>query len=132
MRKPVKSFLLSSASFLIVTLYYPGLSYDNVGVLIAASAVFGLVSISVKPILGLLSLPLNLFTFGLFSFLIGTLLLYLVSFFVAGFSIVGFDFRGVDISGFAIANFFVVPLLAAIFASVLISWLSTALRWVFH
>ena len=132
MRKPLKSFLLSSASFLVVTVYYPGLSYENIGVLIIASGAFGLISISVKPVLRFVSLPLNLFTFGLFSFLIGTLLLYLVSFFVSGLTIIGFDFQGFDISGFSIPSFFVIPILGAIFASILISWLSTALRWIFH
>ena len=132
MRKFIKAFILSSASFFTVSFFYPGIVFENPQILLLASLFFGGISVTLKPVLKIFSLPLNLFTFGLFSFLLGIFLLYLVGFFIEGVSIAVVDFPGMDISGFAIPSFFVVPFFSALLASLLISWLSTILRWVFH
>lgn len=132
MKKLAKTFLLSTTSFLLVTFFFPGLEYKTIEILILAALFFGLLSLLLKPILKFFSLPLNLLTFGLFSFFIGAILLYLVSFFVAGFSILGFDFPGLEISGLSVPAVHLIPIFSAVIASLLIGWLSTLLRWLFH
>lgn len=132
MRKIARQLILSGASFFIISYFYPGLSFEKMEILLVASIVFGILGLSIKPVLRVLSLPLNLFTFGLFSFFSGTLIIFLVSFFVAGFSVIAFDFPGVEISGFSIPAFRLIPIISALVASVLIGWLNTTLRWVFH
>ena len=54
---------------------------------LVAAAVLGLVNVTVKPILFILTLPINLLTLGLFTFVINAMMLGLVSWFVPGFHI---------------------------------------------
>lgn len=132
MRKLLRAPILGFASFLVVAYFYPGLSYESIAILVLSSTLFGFLSLTVRPILRIFSLPLNLFTFGLFSFFSGAILIYLVSIFIPGFSIVGFDFSGVEISGFSIPSLHLIPIFSALVASILISWLNVFLKWLFH
>lgn len=132
MRKITRQIILSIVSFFAISYFYPGFNFEKTEVLIIASVVFGLLVLTIKPLLKLVSLPLNLFTFGLFSFFSGALIIFIVSFFVAGFAVVGFDFPGAEISGFSIPEFYFIPVFSALLASILVSWLNTLLRWVFH
>lgn len=52
-----------------------------------AALVLALLNALVRPILMVLSMPLNLLTMGLFTFVINALLLYLAQKYVSGFSI---------------------------------------------
>jgi len=131
-RNIFKQLILSIVSFFVVGFFFPGIEFEKIEVLLIASTVFAILIMFVKPVLKLISLPLNLFTFGLFSFFSGALLLYLVSIAVGGFSIVPFDFPGVEISGFFVPKFHAIAMFSALIASIFISWLSTLLRWVFH
>lgn len=132
MRSIFKQIILSIVSFFVVGYFFPGIEFEKIEILVIASVVFAILIMAVKPVLKLISLPLNLFTFGLFSFFSGALLLYLVSFAVWGFSIVAFDFPGVEISGFFVPKFQAIAIFSALIASTFISWLNTLLRWVFH
>lgn len=52
--------------------------------------IWGVISVTIRPILGLLTLPINLITFGLFSFILNALLFWFVASFVQGFEVHGF------------------------------------------
>jgi putative membrane protein len=52
--------------------------------------VLGLVNAVIRPVLIILTLPINILTLGLFTLVINGLLFWFVSSFVKGFSIVGF------------------------------------------
>ncbi|MCH8821028.1 phage holin family protein [Patescibacteria group bacterium] len=132
MRNIVKQLFLSTTSFFVVGYFFPGIEFEKIEILLVASIVFAVLIMVAKPILKFISLPLNLFTFGLFSFFSGALLLYLISIVVSGFSIVNFDFSGLEISGFFVPKFHAIAIFSALIASILISWLNTLLRWVFH
>ncbi len=62
-----------------------GVRYETVGALAMATVVIGLVNSLIRPILALLTLPLNCLTFGLFGFVLNAIL-----FWVAGNSVPGF------------------------------------------
>jgi len=75
-----------------------GLAYFSQGELLVvggwqdallAAVVLGLVNTFIKPLLKLLTLPLNVMTLGLFSIVINTFMLYIVSWVVPGFETVG-------------------------------------------
>ena len=132
MRKIARSIILSFASFLLTSYFYPGFSFEKAQILVISAFVFSLLILAVNPILKVLSLPLNLFTFGLFSIFSGALLIYIVGSAVSGFSIVAYNFPGVEISGFAIPPFLVTPVFSAAISSILVGWLNTLLKWVFH
>src|SRR5690606_39983683 len=92
-----------------------GVEVDSVLAGIVAAALLGLVNISVRPVLIILTLPVNLLTLGLFTLVINALMLMLVAWLVPGFHIAGFG------AGLAAA------LLLAV-VSALASWLPPG-RW---
>jgi putative membrane protein len=57
---------------------------------VIAALVLALVNAIVKPIVGLLSLPITILTLGLFSLVINALMLYLVAWLVSGVHTTGF------------------------------------------
>ncbi|MDO4539584.1 MAG: phage holin family protein [Syntrophomonadaceae bacterium] len=79
---------------------------------IVGSIVLGIVNALIRPVLLILTLPLNIMTLGLFTFVINALMLWLTS---------------VTIKGFDLANFWWALLTAVILSliSMLLSWLVT-------
>lgn len=65
---------------------------DVVGIYSAvmAAIMLGLVTMFVRPILWLLTLPLTLLTFGLFTFVLNALIFWFVGSFIDGFDVHGF------------------------------------------
>ena len=83
--------LLLSAIFVVIGAYIiPGISVDSFGTAIWVAIVLGLLNAVVKPILTVLTLPINFITLGLFMFVINVLMIYLTSYFVHGFVVTGF------------------------------------------
>lgn len=82
-------WLIAALSILIAAYIVPGVSITLVGALIAA-VVLGALNLFIRPMLFVLTLPINLLTLGLFSFVINALLVLLTSYLVPGFSIGGF------------------------------------------
>lgn len=70
--------------------FIPGISVTNFTTAIVVALVLGVLNILIRPLLLILTLPVNLLSLGLFTFVINALLLWLVSFFVKGFEVSGF------------------------------------------
>jgi len=85
----LKWFVLT-ASILLVSYLLDGIHVDHFLTAVFAAAVLGILNSIVRPILILLTLPINLLTFGIFTFIINAALLMLVSVIIPGFDIDGF------------------------------------------
>ena len=83
-------FLGTVLAVLAAAYFVPGFSVDSFYIAAVVAVVLGVLNITLKPILLLLTLPLNIITLGLFSFVINAGLLLLVASFVQGFAIEGF------------------------------------------
>jgi len=91
----LKTFLSSAIVLFAVAKIIPGISYQNdLRVLLAAALVFALIQILITPILGFLTLPFNLLSFGLASVVINVGLFYLISYLVPSFTFSSFEFSG--------------------------------------
>ena len=55
-----------------------------------AALVWGVLSLTLRPVLRILTLPLTLLSLGLFSFVLNAGLFWLMSLFVPGFAVAGF------------------------------------------
>lgn len=108
-------WLVNTLALLLAAAVLKGVEVDSVLAGIVAAALLGLVNISVRPVLIILTLPVNLLTLGLFTLVINALMLMLVAWLVPGFHIAGFG------AGLAAA------LLLAI-VSALVSWFVPG-RW---
>jgi putative membrane protein len=93
--------LATALSLLIVDIVVPGVDIANFPSAIIAAIAIGLVNAFIRPIVQVLSLPINFVTLGAFSFVVNGLLLWLTSVFVSGFTmngIVAFIFAPIVLS----------------------------------
>lgn len=82
-------WLLSTAAIMLTAYLLPRTSVTFVSALIA-SVVLGLLNTLVKPLLVLLTLPVNILTLGLFTLVINGIIISLASAIVPGFKVGGF------------------------------------------
>lgn len=68
----------------------PGIKLDGFLTAFIAAAVIAIVNISLKPMLNLITLPINVLSLGLFTLVINAVLLMFVAYIVTGFEIDGF------------------------------------------
>jgi putative membrane protein len=90
LRGLVLRFLFGVAGLWIAAQIVPGIAYRNLGSLLAAAAILGVINAVIRPILVILTLPLTLVTFGLFLLVINAFTLKLVTLFLHGFHVPGF------------------------------------------
>ena len=90
------------ALFLTAQLLGPAFQVTGFGAALVAAAVLGIVNAVIRPVLLLLTLPLNIVTLGLFTFVINAVMLLLVSHVIAGFRVEGF---GTALLGSVILSF---------------------------
>ena len=90
MRHFVFRWIITTIAVMASSAFLPGMRYDTMGSLIAASLLLGILNAFVRPFLLLLSAPLILLTLGLFILVVNGLMLLLVPTFVPGFHVEGF------------------------------------------
>lgn len=83
-------WVLTAVILLIVDAIMPGITINTFGTALIAALVMGLVNFFIRPVLTLLTLPLNILTLGLFSFVINAMLFGLVGWLVPGFHVDNF------------------------------------------
>lgn len=83
-------WVLTAVILLIVDAILPGIAISGFGTALIAALVMGLVNFFIRPVLALLTLPLNMLTLGLFSFVVNAILFALVAWLVPGFEVVSF------------------------------------------
>ncbi len=129
----IKNFLQSITATAIAMMITPyvvtGFQVDNtVETILIASVVLVLVNFFVKPIVNLVSFPINMVTLGFFGFIINALMLYITSYLVGGIMI---EAGRLTINYFGV-NFPTVELplwyLTLVAASVVISTINWILR----
>jgi putative membrane protein len=83
-------WVIVSLLLLLIANFIPGIAIDNFATAMIAIFVFGLINVFIKPLLLLLTLPINLLTLGLFTVVINAGLFLLGAHFVDGFHVDGF------------------------------------------
>jgi putative membrane protein len=83
-------WLVSALAFLALPYIVSGITVSGFGTALVLALLWGVVGITIKPILLILTLPLNLLTFGIFMFIINGFLLWLLGGVVKGFEVHGF------------------------------------------
>jgi putative membrane protein len=103
--------LATALGLLIVDLAVPGVDIASFPAALLAAVAVGVVNSAIRPVLSVLSLPINFLTLGLFSLVVNGVCFWLASLFVPGFVVSG--------------------LLALIFGPVILSFSSTFLNTYF-
>ena len=90
----MKAFLLkwfiTAVSIFIVANIFGIIHIENLKALVLAALILGILNAILRPILIILTLPINIFTLGLFTLVINGFLLYVVAGLVSGFEIASF------------------------------------------
>jgi putative membrane protein len=110
LRKFLFKLVITIASMLVVVKILPWAEVKDPVALIAAALLLGIFNSIIRPLLIILTLPINIISFGLFIFVINGLILYVISMLVPGF-----ELRNLG---------------SAILASILISIVSGAINWI--
>lgn len=82
-------WVISACALLLATEVVPGFEVENFYFALVAAFVLGLLNAIVRPVLFLLTLPVNLVTLGLFTFVINGVLIWFMSTFIEGVHVDG-------------------------------------------
>lgn len=83
-------WLLSATSILLAGYFISGVKVAGLWSALVLAFVLGLLNIFIKPLITLLTLPINILTLGLFTLVINALIIMLASSIVKGFEVGGF------------------------------------------
>jgi putative membrane protein len=81
---------INAVALLAVAYLLDGVEVAGFGAALIAALLLAVVNVTLRPLLLLLTIPINLVTLGLFTFVINAAMLLLVANLVGGFSIAGF------------------------------------------
>lgn len=107
------TWLLNAAALWLTALIGIGIRFNpmTLGSVLIAALILGLVNALIRPVMIVLTLPINLVTLGLFTFVINALVLYIVAWLTPAMEITGFW--------------------QALLAAIILSIISALLSWVF-
>lgn len=88
MKTIIKLFLMGVA-VMISAYVIPGVSVDRFFTAVVVAVILTIVNFTIKPIVTLLTLPINILTLGLFTFIINALMILIVASLVPGFVVTG-------------------------------------------
>jgi putative membrane protein len=103
----VLSIILSTIAVFVAANILPGVHVDSFLTAMVVAVVLGFINAFIRPIIFLLTLPINLLTLGLFTFVIIGGLVMLVSAIVPGFHVDGFFWALAFAFVLALVNLFV-------------------------
>ena len=83
-------WLLTSLFILIVPYLIQGVNVTSFGTAILVALILGILNVILKPILLLLTLPINILTLGLFTLVINGFMVFIATKLIPGFEITNF------------------------------------------
>lgn len=121
--------LFTLCLFLIIQLV-PGASITGgFWTLLTAGIVLSLLFILLKPILSIISFPVNMITLGIFNIFINALLLYLLTIFVTEVSITAFTYDRMNFFGFITPVMTFNTFFAYLYAAFVLTLINNFIRW---
>ncbi len=90
MKNILIKWLVMTAAILTAAYTLDGINVSSFSAAVLAAAGLGVLNAVLRPVLLLVTLPINILSLGLFTFVINALMLKLVAMIVPGFDVVGF------------------------------------------
>jgi len=129
-KKILRYFLFNLAALYFVEKYIGGVDYaSNYRVLLLAAGALTVAMVVIRPIVKIVTLPINLLTLGLLGGFINAFLLYGVTYVVPNFNINPFSFEGFAYRGIIIPKFSLGTIGATIAIAAIISLVTSILSW---
>jgi putative membrane protein len=83
-------WLLTTAAIILTGILVPGITVGSFWTAFWLALLLGLLNVTLKPLLVILTLPINIITLGMFVFVINALMVWLASTVIKGFEVEGF------------------------------------------
>jgi len=84
------SILISSVAVFVTGYILPGIQISNFGIAIVVAIILGVINTFIRPVLLILTLPINILTLGLLTFVIMGFSVWLASLILPGFEVENF------------------------------------------
>ena len=131
MKGIIRTIAIYTGSLVLLPYIIPGVRIDgNWLTFLFAGIILALLYTLLKPILKIISFPLNIATFGLFSLVINVVIFYLLTVFVPQITIHSFVFSGVSYAGFSIPKIAVNEFFSYILAALCILLITSGIKWI--
>ena len=105
------SWIVSAMVIFSIAYVLPGVHVANFTSALVVALILGIINAFVKPVLLIVTLPINILTLGFFTFILNAILILLVSQIVPGFVVDGFLWAFIFGIILSVANTFVNTLL---------------------
>lgn len=130
MKTIVRRIAIYTFTLFVLPYLVPGVTISGgLETLFVGGTALALMFLVLKPILSIISFPINLITLGLFSIVTNALILYLMIRFVEGVSISAFEYPSFAFGGFTTPLIAFNIYLAYIFTAFVISLIVSFLTW---
>lgn len=130
MKSLLKNIAINSFALFLVAQVLEGIKIeDGFLTIISGGLVLTILSFIVRPILNVLTFPLNVVTLGAASFFVNMFILYLLTLFTPQIKISAFLFTGISFSGFVIPKIYLSQFFAFAVVSFLLSLIVSVLKW---
>lgn len=83
-------WLINALAILAIAYFLPGIAVSGVYAALIAALILGIINALLRPLLIVLTLPVNILTLGLFTLIINALLFWFASTIVKGFDVADF------------------------------------------
>lgn len=132
MRFLLRNIALYSLSLFLLQYGFSGVTITgDIGTYLIAAILLTILYYTLRPILQLLTFPLNMATLGLFSIIINTFILYILTVLLPNISIEPFTYHGASFLGFIIPKIHFNAFFAYVICALVISCITTAGSWLF-
>lgn len=132
MRFLLRNIVLYSLSLFAIEYLFTGVTIrGGISTYLIGGLVLTILYYTLRPILQLLTFPLNMATLGIFSLFINTFILYIISVLLPNISISPFTFQGASFLGFVIPQMYFNAFFAYVICALVISCITTAASWLF-
>jgi len=127
--------VLRSIGIYLLALYFmpiivPGFTIEGGFItLFIGAIVLALMFLILKPILNIISFPVNMLTLGLFSIITNAFILYLLTILVPNITVQPFAYPRTYISGFIIPRIFFNTFFAYTYSAFILSCFNSGIRW---
>lgn len=83
-------WVINALALMLVAYLLPSIEIEGFYIALITALILGLINAVIRPLLILITLPINIITLGLFTFVLNALLFWFVASFVEGFYVAGF------------------------------------------
>lgn len=87
----IARLLITALAFLLAAELVPGIMVASFYTALLLALFWGIIGLTIRPLLFILTLPINFLTFGLFTFVINGFFFWFLNTFVQGFTVDGFS-----------------------------------------